>query len=202
LLSDLSSTLLEVGQTQSAFETAQKAVIECRELRKSHPHHLQPRLAVAHALIALSNCLGALGRAEEGLAVAQEAATIYAGPPWRGFCPDEYLPQEFSSMAFHTLSLRLATLGHRDEALVNAEKAVEEYRELVSLAIGHTPSLAHGLRDLASRYWDSNRCDESITALKEAISFLRGVSDQLPHHFPTLGDALEQLAEYLSVQGD
>ncbi|KAJ7226278.1 hypothetical protein C8J57DRAFT_1481734 [Mycena rebaudengoi] len=202
LLSDLSATQLEVGQTQSALETAVNAVSECREFRKSRPHQLKPRLAVAHALIALSNCFATLGRAEEGLAAAQEAAAIYAGPPWRGFCPDHYRPQEFSSTAFHTLSLRLATLGHRDEALVNAEKAVEEYRELASLAICHTPSLADGLRNLASRYWDVGRFDESITVVKEAISLLQGAADQLPHHFPTLGDALEQLAEYLSAQGD
>ncbi|KAJ7226295.1 hypothetical protein C8J57DRAFT_1585851 [Mycena rebaudengoi] len=202
LLSDLSSTQLEVGKTQAAFETAESTVIKCRELRTSHPHELQPQLAVAHALIAQSNCFAALGRAEEGLAAAQEAAAIYAGPPWRGFCPAYYRPQEFSSTAFHTLSLRLATLGHRDEALVNAEKAVEEYRELVSLAIGHTPPLAVGLRNLASRLWDVGRFDESIIALKEATSLLRGVADQLPHHFPTLADALEQLAEYLSVRGD
>ncbi|KAJ7226292.1 hypothetical protein C8J57DRAFT_1731055 [Mycena rebaudengoi] len=202
LLSDLSSTQLEVGQTESAFETAERAIIRCRDLHISHPHRLRPRLAVAHALIAQSNCFAALGRAEEGLAAAQEAATIYAGPPWRGFCPWEYRPQELSSKAFHALSLRLATLGHRDEALVNAEKAVEEYRELASLAICHTPSLADGLRNLASRYWDVGRFDESITALKEVTSLLRGVADQLPHHFPTLADALEQLAEYLSVRGD
>ncbi|KAJ7226288.1 hypothetical protein C8J57DRAFT_1731050 [Mycena rebaudengoi] len=202
LLADLSSTQLEVGQTQSAFETAERAVIECRELCKSRPHCLQPRLAVAHALIAQSNCFAALGRAEEGLAAAQEAAAIYAGPPWREFCPDHYRPGEFSSKAFHTLSLRLATLGHRDEALVNAEKAVKEYRELASLVICHTPSLADGLRNLASRYWDVGRFDESTTALKEATSLLWGVTNQLPHHFPTLADALEQLAEYLSVRGD
>ncbi|KAJ7235818.1 hypothetical protein C8J57DRAFT_1479396 [Mycena rebaudengoi] len=202
LLSDLSATQLDVGQTQSAFETAERAVIECRELCKSSPHELQPRLAVAHALIVQSNCFAALGWAEEGLAVAQEAAAIYAGPPWRGFCPEEYRPQELSTKAFHTLSLRLATLGHRDEALVNAEKAVEEYRELVSLAICHITSLADGLRNLASRLWDVGRIDESITDVKEAISLLRGVADQLPHHFPTLADALEQLAEYLSVRGD
>ncbi|KAJ7249280.1 hypothetical protein C8J57DRAFT_687782 [Mycena rebaudengoi] len=202
LFTDLSSAQLEAGQTESALIAAEKAVAKCRELHLSHPHQLRPRLAVAHALTALSNCLAACGRADEGLRAAQEAALIYAGPPWHGFCPDGYRPQEFSSKAFHTLSLRLATSGNLDEALVNAEKAVDEYRELVSLAIRHTPSLAGGLRNLASRFWDVDRRNESLTALKEAISLLREVADQQPHHFLSLANALEQLSEYLSVQGE
>ncbi|KAJ7249336.1 hypothetical protein C8J57DRAFT_1668869 [Mycena rebaudengoi] len=203
LFSDLSSTQLDVGQTQNALETAEKAVIKCRELRISHAHKLWPRLATAHALVALSNCLAASGRAdEEGLSAAQEAAAIYAGSLWRGFYPWGYQPQEFTSKAYHTLSLRFAASGHPDEALKHAEKAVEEYRELVFLAVRHTPSLASGLRNLASRLWNVDRRDDSITALKEAISLLRGVVDQLPHHLPALADALKQLAEYLSAQGD
>jgi tetratricopeptide (TPR) repeat protein len=204
LFSDLSSTQLDVGQTQNALETAKRAVVKCRELHFSYPHKLRPRLAVAYALTTLSNCLAAVGRSDAGLAEAREAVTIYAGLPWRQFCPVGYRPEEFSSKAFHTLSLRLAASGHPDEALINAEKAVEEYRELVSLAIRYTPSLADGLRNLALRLWDVDRCDESIRALKEAISILQGVADQLPmaHHLPALADALELLAEHLPMQGD
>ncbi|KAJ7243724.1 hypothetical protein C8J57DRAFT_947397, partial [Mycena rebaudengoi] len=192
----------DLGLNQKALGTAYQAVGQCRQIRSSHPHEIQPRLAVAHALISLSNCLAACGRAEDGLVAAQEAAAIYAGLPWRSFCPDGYRPEEFVSKAFHTLSLRLAASGHPEEALINAEKAVEEYRELVSLAVRHTPSLAEGLRDLASRLWEVDRCDESIRALEEAISLLQVVANRLPHHFPALGDAFQQLAEYLSVQGD
>ncbi|KAJ7249283.1 hypothetical protein C8J57DRAFT_1079754, partial [Mycena rebaudengoi] len=180
-----------------------KAVIKCRELHISHPHNFQPRLAVAHALSTLSNCLAAVGRTDEGLRAAQEAAVIHAKLSlWHGTCPVKYWPQEFSSKAFHTLSLRLAAVGQPNDALVNAKKAVEDYRELVFLAIRHTPSLATSLQNLASRPWDVNRRDESIKALEEAISLLRGVADQLPHHFPTLADTLEQLGAYLSMEGD
>ncbi|KAJ7249285.1 hypothetical protein C8J57DRAFT_1668757 [Mycena rebaudengoi] len=202
LFSDLSSTQLDVGQTQNALETAEKAVIKCRELQLSHPHTVQPWIAVAYALTTLSNCLAAVGRTDEGIRAGQEAAAIYAGPLWRGFYPWGYRPQEFASKAYHTLSLRLAASRHPGEALINAEKAVEEYRKLVFLAVRHTPSLASGLQNLASRLWDVDRRNDSITTLKEAISLLRGVVDQLPHHLPALADALEQLAEYLSAQGD
>ncbi|KAJ7249351.1 hypothetical protein C8J57DRAFT_1475265 [Mycena rebaudengoi] len=202
LFSDLSSTQLDVGQTQSALETAEKAVAKCREFYFSHPHQVQPRLATAHALSALSNCLAAVGRTDEGLAAAREAVAIYAGLPRRGHCSWGYTRPELNAKAYHVLSLRLVVVEHFDEALANAEKAVEEYRESLSQAIRYTPSLANGLRNLASRFADIGRLDESITALKEAITLLRGVVDQLPHHLPALGDALEQLAGYLSMEGD
>ncbi|KAJ7233937.1 hypothetical protein C8J57DRAFT_1531986 [Mycena rebaudengoi] len=202
LFTDLSSAQLEAGQTESALETAKGAVAKCQGLRSSCPGKVEPRLAVAHALIGLSNCLAACGRADEGLGAAQEAAAIYAGPPWQGLCPWGYRPQEFSSKALHTLSLRLAASGRPDEALINAEKAVKEYRELVFLAVRHTPSLANGLRNLASRFWDVCRLEESVATLKEAVSFLREVVGQQPYHSPTLADALGQLAEYLSARGD
>ncbi|KAJ7249349.1 hypothetical protein C8J57DRAFT_980083, partial [Mycena rebaudengoi] len=191
----------DVGQTQIALETAEKAVVKCRELHFSYPHNLQ-RFAVAHALTTLSNCLAAVGRSDAGLAEAREAVAIYTGLPLLQFCSVGSRPEELSSKALHTLSLRLAASGHSDEALINAKKAVEKYRELVSLAIRHAPSLASGLRNLGSRLWDVDRRDESLTALKEAISLFQGVVDQLPHHLPALADALEQLAEYLSAQGD
>ncbi|KAJ7249346.1 hypothetical protein C8J57DRAFT_1189215, partial [Mycena rebaudengoi] len=143
-----------------------------------------------------------VGRTDEGLRAAQEAAVIHAKlSSWRGTCPVKDWPQEFSSKAFHTLSLRLVAVGQPNDALVNA-KAVEDYRELVFLAIRHTPSLATSLQNLASRLWDVDRRDESIKALEEAISLLRGVADRLPHHFPTLAEALEQLAGYLLMEGD
>ncbi|KAJ7282602.1 hypothetical protein C8J57DRAFT_1295809, partial [Mycena rebaudengoi] len=121
----------------------------------------------------MSDCLAAVGRQEEGLSAAQEAVTTYAGPWQRGGCPRGYRSQEFTSKAFYTLSLRLATVGKADDALHNAEKAVTEYRELVSRAVHHIPALANGLRHLATRFWDAGRQDESIAALGEAVNLLR-----------------------------
>ncbi|KAJ7233964.1 hypothetical protein C8J57DRAFT_1381346 [Mycena rebaudengoi] len=183
LFSNLSSTQLDVGQTQNALEAAERAVIKCRELHLSHPHKFQPRIAVAHALSTLSNCLAAVSQTDKGLAVAREAVAIYTRLP-RGYCPWGYLDRELTSKAYYTLSLRL------------------EYRKLVSQAVGFTPSLAYGLGNLASRFWDIGRHDESIAALGETISLLRGVIDTQPHHLSTLGDVLEQLAGYLSVKDD
>ncbi|KAJ7236916.1 hypothetical protein C8J57DRAFT_128916 [Mycena rebaudengoi] len=146
LLADVASTQLEVGQTQRALESAERAVVKCRERHSFTPHAHRSRLAVAHALTTLSTCFAALGRADEGLAAAREAATIYTS--LRGSCQLGYRAQELTSNAFHILSLCLAASGHLDEALMNAEKAVRIYRELVSLAVSHTQPLR-----LASKIW-------------------------------------------------
>ncbi|KAJ7282620.1 hypothetical protein C8J57DRAFT_1554721 [Mycena rebaudengoi] len=158
-LSDLASAQLDVGQTQRALETAERAVAEFRELPRP------PRIEVAYALCALSDCLAAVGRQEEGLTAAQEARQA-------------------------------------DDALQNAEKAVTEYRELVSRAVRHIPALANSLRNLTTRFWDAGRQDQSIAALGEAISLLRGVINTHSHLLPSLCDALEQLTEYLSERGE
>ncbi|KAJ7233972.1 hypothetical protein C8J57DRAFT_1381378 [Mycena rebaudengoi] len=104
LFSDLSSMQLDVGQNQNALETAERAVIKCRELHLSHPHKLQLSIAVAHALSTLSNCLAAVGQTDKGLAVAREAVAIYTRLP-RGYCPWGYLYQELTSKAYPSASL-------------------------------------------------------------------------------------------------
>ncbi|KAJ7282562.1 hypothetical protein C8J57DRAFT_1295711 [Mycena rebaudengoi] len=196
LFSDLSSTQLDIGQIPNALETAEKALIKCRELHLYHPHKLQPWIAVAYALTTLSNCLAAVGRTDEGLRAAQEAAAIYARLPWRGFCPWGYRPQDFASKAYHTLSLHLAASGQAEEALLNAEKAVGEYRDLVSLAFLPTLSLASSLRNLASRLWDVGRQEHS------AVGILRQLVTNQSYLLSALCDSLEQLAMYLSEKGD
>ncbi|KAJ7282553.1 hypothetical protein C8J57DRAFT_1710672 [Mycena rebaudengoi] len=191
LFSDLVSIQLDLGQTQRALDTAERVEAKFREL----PWPL--RIEVAYVRLSCGR-----RSAEEGIAAAQEAATIYAGPWQRGDCPRGYRSQEFTSKAFYTLSHRLAAAGQADDALQNAEKAVIEYRELVSRAVHHIPSLASGLRNLATRFWDTGRQDESIAALREAISLLRGVFNNHSHLLTSFCDVLEQLTEYLSGRGE
>ncbi|KAJ7233922.1 hypothetical protein C8J57DRAFT_1381246 [Mycena rebaudengoi] len=190
------------GRSQMLSKLRKKALIKCRELHLYHPHKLQPWIAVAYALTTLSNCLAAVGRTDEGLRAAQEAAAIYARLPWRGFCPWGYRPQDFASKAYHTLSLHLAASGQAEEALLNAEKAVGEYRDLVSLAFLPTLSLASSLRNLASRLWDVGRQEHSVTAIDEAVGILRQLVTNQSYLLSALCDSLEQLAMYLSEKGD
>ncbi|KAJ7162223.1 hypothetical protein C8R46DRAFT_1222364 [Mycena filopes] len=108
---------------------------------------------------------------------------------------------EVGANAFHSLSLRLATSGEEHEALVNAEKAVQLYRELVAQAPGHLPSLASGLRNLSSLLYDAGRGEESIVFCDEAVGIMRNVADSEQYLIPELIKALEQLVGYLEQLG-
>ncbi|KAJ7466981.1 hypothetical protein FB451DRAFT_1259751 [Mycena latifolia] len=110
--------------------------------------------------------------------------------------------QELGGNAFHSFSLCLAATGNMDESLLNAEKATDLYRELVSLAPRHLPTLANSLRNLASILCKIGRVDESVSACEEAISILRQVAETETYFLPALAEALDQLAGYFAESGD
>ncbi|KAJ6594596.1 hypothetical protein B0H19DRAFT_1247257 [Mycena capillaripes] len=109
--------------------------------------------------------------------------------------------QELGANAFHSLSLRLATSGDSDQALINAEKATELYRELVGLAPRHLPTLASSLWNLASILWYVDR-QEAVAVCKEAVNILRKVVDPETYFLPALAEALDQVARYFTETGD
>ncbi|KAJ6594606.1 hypothetical protein B0H19DRAFT_65968 [Mycena capillaripes] len=158
-----------------------------------------------HALTTLENCLTVVGRNNEALAAAQEAAAIYtqnAPHMWKEGFIYTIRRQELGANAFHSLSLRLATSGDLDQALINAKKATELYRELVGLVPRHLPTLASSLRNLASTLWKVGRQDEAVTACKGAVDILRKVVEPETYFLPALAEALDQLSGYLTEKGD
>ncbi|KAJ7802883.1 hypothetical protein B0H14DRAFT_3884340 [Mycena olivaceomarginata] len=110
--------------------------------------------------------------------------------------------QELGANAFHTLSLRLTPSGKAQQALQNAEKATELYRELVALAPRHLPTLATSLRNLGSILWDIGSRDKAIAACEEAVGIMRKVSSPETYFLSALAEALEQLTGYLGEKGD
>jgi tetratricopeptide (TPR) repeat protein len=182
---------------------AEQAVTACRE-------HMDEggvddrRCTLIHSLTTLSNCLAAVQRNDEALAISHEAVSIYtenAAQMW-----DDFLytirKQELGANAFHSLSLRLTTAGEFNEAIVNAEKATELYRELVALAPRHLPTLASSLQNLASILWNVSHREEAIAACEEATTMMRKVVEIETYFLPALADALDQLAGYLTEKGD
>ncbi|KAJ7891224.1 hypothetical protein B0H14DRAFT_3698301 [Mycena olivaceomarginata] len=112
---------------------------------------------------------------------AEEAVSIYTEnvPHMWGDFLYTIRKQELGANAFHTLSLRLVTSGKAQPALLNAEKATELYRELVTLAPRHLPTLASSLRNLGSILWDVGRRDEAVAACEEAVSIMRKLASYL-----------------------
>ncbi|KAJ7754904.1 hypothetical protein B0H14DRAFT_2290049, partial [Mycena olivaceomarginata] len=104
--------------------------------------------------------------------------------------------------AFHVLSLRLVISGMAGQALLNAEKATELYRELVALAPRHLPTLASSLQNLGSILWDVGRRDEAVATCEEAVGIMRKVSSPETYFLPALAEALEQLTGYLGEKGN
>ncbi|KAJ7855390.1 hypothetical protein B0H13DRAFT_2577882 [Mycena leptocephala] len=94
------------------------------------------------------------------------------------------------------------TAGELKEAIANAEKATELYRELVTLAPQHLPTLASSLLNLASILWNVSCREEAIAACEEAVSIMQKVVEMETYFLPALADALDQLAGYLMEKGD
>ncbi|KAJ6594559.1 hypothetical protein B0H19DRAFT_1366402 [Mycena capillaripes] len=203
LLVELAATSGQSGQLEKALNDAERAVDVCRESLDGGK--LDQRICVlVHALTTLSNCLAAVGRNDKALAVSQEALLIYsrnAPHMWEDFLYT-IRKQELGANTFHSLSLRLATSGQLDHALINAEKATELYRELVGLAPRHLPTLASSLRNLASTLWRVDRRDESVAACEEAVGIMRKVVRSETYFLPALAEALDQMTDYLAERGD
>ncbi|KAJ6594601.1 hypothetical protein B0H19DRAFT_65986 [Mycena capillaripes] len=202
LLAEISTAWGHIGQQDKAVENAECAVAGCR--KDTSNYNVEEHACVlVDSLTTLSNCLAAVGKHDGALAAAQEAVSIYsqnATHMWRDFrFPRK---QEFGANAFYSLSLRVETSGDPDQALINAEKAIKLYRELVGLAPGHLPTLVTGLRNLASMLWKTGRRDEAITTCEEAASIMRKVGVLETYFLPTLAEALEQLGGYFTGKGD
>jgi tetratricopeptide (TPR) repeat protein len=203
LLVELAAAWGPVGQPEKALTDAEQAAAACREDVDESKVDEQKCILI-HSLTTLSNCLAAVGRNNEALAISHEAVSIYTenmAQMW-----DDFLytirKQELGANAFHSLSLRLTTAGELNEAITNAEKATKLYRELVALAPRHLPTLASSLQNLASILWNVSRREEAIAACEEAAGMMRKVVEIETYFLPALANALDQLAGYLTEKGD
>ncbi|KAJ6567716.1 hypothetical protein DFH09DRAFT_892397, partial [Mycena vulgaris] len=202
LLAELPAAGKRVRRRGEAVKDAKRAVTICRQ--DIDDSHAQGRkCALTHSLTTLSNCLAAVGRNDEALLAAKEATSMYtlnASHMWGNFLYT-IRRQELGANTFHSLSLRLAKAGERDEALSNAEKATALYRECVSLAPRYLPDLSNGLKHLASMLYSVGRVDDAIRACEEAVSIVRKVADIETYFLGSLGEGLDQLARYLFEKG-
>ncbi|KAJ7482166.1 hypothetical protein B0H11DRAFT_2418188 [Mycena galericulata] len=202
LRTELAAIRGEAGYLGKAIHDTELVVMACRkEVRNIDVENQKG--ALVHSLTTLSNCLDAVGRNKEALVVAEEATSIYnsnAPRMWGDFLYT-IRKQEFGGNAFHSLSLRLTTSGQLAEALTNAKKATKLYRELVSLAPRHFPTLVKSLRNIAAILWKIGHPSASIAACEEAINILRKVSDSETYFLGALREALDQLAGYFFEEG-
>jgi tetratricopeptide (TPR) repeat protein len=105
-----------------------------------------------------ANHLSALGRREEALAAAQEAADLFRALAEAR--PEAFTPNLAGSL--NNLANRLSELGRQEEAL--AEARPEAF----------TPNLAMSLNNLALMLFELGRHEEALAAAQEAVDIRRG----------------------------
>ncbi len=105
--------------------------------------------------------------------------------------------------ALHNLSVRLADLGRREEALAAGEEAAGIYRELAAARPDALrPDLARALRNLSVRLADLGRREEALAAGEEAVTIRRELAAARPDAFrPDLANSLHNLANRLADLG-
>ena len=113
----------------------------------------------------LAAFLSELGRREEALAAAQEAADLYRDLARAR--PEAFTPDLAGSL--NNLAACLSELGRREEALAAAQEAADLYRDLArARPEAFTPDLAMSLNNLANRLSDLGRREEALAAAQEA----------------------------------
>ncbi|KAF7357955.1 Tetratricopeptide repeat family [Mycena venus] len=203
LIVELAAAWGIAGRRETALEVAEKVVKTCRK-RVVDKHMQEQKCILVHSLTTLSNCLVTVGKNDEALNVAQEAASIYThnvANMWQAFL-HTIRKEELGANAFHALSRRLATCGNLEQALLHAEEATALYRQLVQLAPRHLPTLATSLRNLASVLRDVGCRDQATAHCEEAVSILRNVVKSETYFLPALAKGLDQLSVYLTEKGD
>ncbi|KAK6972103.1 hypothetical protein R3P38DRAFT_634710 [Favolaschia claudopus] len=212
---ELAAVSSHLGHPHKALENAEKAVMHvmfCGEVKREYADDLEFEVSYyedivsmrIHSLNTLSDCQATAGKSIEALESAQQAVSLYMRTEQQTEGKMVWIlrNQESGGNAFFALSRRLAVSGDSEEALANGQNAIELYRELVKVAPRHLPTLAKGLRHLASLLQALGGQDEAIAACEEAVGIMRLVADAETHFLPALADALDQLAALPLVQGE
>ena len=98
--------------------------------------------------------------------------------------------------SLNNLSLRLADLGRREEALTAIEEAVTICRELAAARPdAFRPDLAGSLTNLSTGWADLGRREDALTAIQEAVTIYRELAAARPDAFrPDLAGSLNNLS--------
>ena len=108
-----------------------------------------------------------------------------------------------SPASLNNLSIRLADLGRREEALDAIQQAVEIYRELAGARPdAFRPDLARSLNNLSNRLADLGRREDALEAIQQAVEICRDLARARPDAFrPDLAMSLNNLSNRLADLG-
>ncbi|SHN35933.1 tetratricopeptide repeat protein [Cryptosporangium aurantiacum] len=167
----LDSLVLSVGFTPSrasiAAAVSERLVAAARPGTDPQPDVLSE---YARCLNNLGIRLSALGRAEDALAPAEDAAAVQRRLAVKD--PTTYLPD--LAMSLDLLSAGLAEAGRPEEALPPAEEAAVAYRRLAAQdSVAYLPELAGALNTLGIRLTETGRREAALEPVEEAVAVCR-----------------------------
>jgi hypothetical protein len=115
--------------------------------------------------------------------------------------PDAFRPD--LAMSLNNLSIRLAGLGRREDALAAIEEAVTIRRELAAARPDvFRPDLANSLNNLSNRLAGLGRREDALAAIEEAVTIRRELAAARPDAFrPDLAMSLNNLSASLAGLG-
>ena len=159
----------------------------------------EAQAAVAMSLNNLAIRVSQLGKREEGLEAAQEAANLFR--ELAAARPGVFRPD--LAMSLNNLAGRLGDLGKHDGALEAAQEAADLYRELAAARPdAFRPELATSLNNLAGHLSELGKREEGLEAAQEAADLYRELAAARPDAFrPDLAMSLSNLASHLSELG-
>jgi tetratricopeptide (TPR) repeat protein len=145
----------------------------------------------------LGGDLSALGRREEALAAASEAADIYRRLSKAR--PDAFLPNLATSL--NNTGAMLSALGRREEALAAASEAADIYRRLSKARPdAFLPDLALSLGALGQVHASANDHAAAVAAFAEGLKIVAPFLEHYPQAFEELARNLGR--EYIKACGE
>ncbi|WP_306366462.1 tetratricopeptide repeat protein [Nocardiopsis sp. CC223A] len=178
-------------------EAGYRGVSVLHELAEHYPQTFL--LDLAMVLNNLAVFLVRVGRHEEALTHAHEAANLYRTLAEQ--TPAAHLPELAESL--NNLASQLAAVGQHKEALTHAREAADLYRTLTEQTpAAHLPELAIALDTLASQLAAVGQHKEALTHARLSVTIRRTLAEQTPAaHLPSLAGSLNNLANRLAEVG-
>jgi tetratricopeptide (TPR) repeat protein len=158
-----------VGDTQSAFHSADVAAFIYGELSEREPGDREARAGFGRSRNNLANLHLQSGNFDAAIAAAEKASDIFGELAAEE--PQNYL-QGYATAA-QTFSAALAQAGQADRALAAAEHAVHLWRDLIEVFTGRKDlaGLIAALNNLSARYRDVGDYAEARRVGEEAITY-------------------------------
>ncbi|KAJ7577402.1 hypothetical protein C8J56DRAFT_366886 [Mycena floridula] len=162
-----------LGRRDEALVAAKESLVICEQF-------LEGRVKVWKQMICLQACSTAfsrLGQRDASLETIQRAVDLIE--------PSSALVEMNAASILDFYAMRLGEVGRKDEALVNAERALEMWKKLaMNQELVIRENFARSLHSLSNRLSELDGKEEALSAIQKAVSLYRVlVTGEFPEDF-------------------